>query len=128
MSVVAVHAGTGRMVADDDPGAARQALATIEDDDALGVVGDAADARHAAQLGRGGPGALTPAPGLGGSRCVGRRRGQVGVTVEVRVEGDRATFRPGWDLAAYRIVQEALTNVIKHAGRVRGDRRGALLG
>jgi signal transduction histidine kinase len=38
-----------------------------------------------------------------------------GVTVEVRVEGDRPDVPAGIDLCAYRIVQEALTNALKHA-------------
>jgi signal transduction histidine kinase len=39
-----------------------------------------------------------------------------GLTVEVAVEGERAPLPQAIDLSAYRIVQEALTNVIKHAG------------
>ncbi|HEV3401281.1 MAG TPA: ATP-binding protein, partial [Acidimicrobiales bacterium] len=42
-----------------------------------------------------------------------------GVTVDVRVEGERREVPRGVDLSAYRIVQEALTNVIKHAGPTR---------
>ena len=66
MSVVAVQAGTGRMVADDDPAAARQALATIEITRARRCR-DAADARHAAQLGRRRPGDVDTRPGWGTS-------------------------------------------------------------
>jgi signal transduction histidine kinase len=42
-----------------------------------------------------------------------------GVPVAVHVDGTRADVPPGVDLTAYRIVQEALTNVLKHAGRAR---------
>ena len=119
MSVVAVHAGTGRMVAEDDPAAARAALATIETTTRsallemrrmLGVLrGSAGDE----------PGVLTPAPGLGDLDALVADVVRSGVTVEVRVEGQRRDVPVGVDLAAYRIVQEALTNVIRHAGRAR---------
>jgi len=64
-------------------------------------------------------GTLAPAPGLGDLDALVADVVRSGVTVEVRVEGDRTDVPAGVDLAAYRIVQEALTNVIKHAGRVR---------
>ena len=119
MSVVAVHAGTGRMVADDDPAAARQALATIETTTRSALV----EMRRMLGMLRGSdgeePGALAPAPGLGDLDALVADVVRSGVTVEVRVEGDRTDVPAGVDLAAYRIVQEALTNVIKHAGRVR---------
>ena len=65
------------------------------------------------------PGTLAPAPGLGDLDALVADVVRSGVTVEVRVEGDRPDVPAGVDLSAYRIVQEALTNVIKHAGRVR---------
>ena len=41
---------------------------------------------------------------------------EAGLPVELRIEGERAALPPGIDLSAYRIVQEALTNIVKHAG------------
>ena len=59
---------------------------------------------------------LSPQPGLGDlDQLVGNVR-SAGLQVALRVDGDRSPLSPGVDLSAYRIVQEALTNVVKHAG------------
>ena len=119
MSVVAVHAGTGRMVAEDDPAAARVALATIETTTRSAML----EMRRMLGLLRGSagdePGVLTPAPGLGDLDALVADVVRSGVTVEVCVEGHRRDVPVGVDLAAYRIVQEALTNVIRHVGPTR---------
>jgi signal transduction histidine kinase len=119
MSVVAVHAGTGRMVAEEDPAAARVALATIETTTRSAML----EMRRMLGLLRGSagdePGALTPAPGLRDLDALVADVVRSGVTVEVCVEGQRRDVPVGVDLAAYRIVQEALTNVIKHVGPTR---------
>lgn len=64
----------------------------------------------------GGPAALAPQPGLDQlDGLVEHMRGS-GLPLEVAVEGERVPLPPGVDLAAYRIVQEALTNALRHAG------------
>jgi signal transduction histidine kinase len=119
MSVVALHAGTGRMVAEADPAAARQALATIETTarsamlDMRRLTGVLRDSAVEPQV------IEPPAPGL---RDVGELVAEMadsGVPVELMVEGKRPDVPVGVDLSAYRIVQEALTNVIRHAAGAR---------
>ena len=63
-----------------------------------------------------GSGALEPLPGIDElDAFLGRIRG-AGIPVELRVEGDPVPLPDGVSLAAFRILQEALTNVVKHAG------------
>jgi signal transduction histidine kinase len=60
-----------------------------------------------------------PAPGLDRLASLVDRVRQTGVPVELRVIGSPAALSPGADLAAYRVVQEAMTNTVKHASGAR---------
>jgi len=172
MSVIAVQAGFGQYVIDDQPGKAREALGAIQatSRDALDEMrrmlsvlrqadtADGAAGAPAPQAGNPGrlaggltladpaadaptrpaeaagavPGAtgpqgvaggerlsgapLRPAPGLADLERLITRVGHAGVHVTLRVSGERGDVPAGVDLSAFRIVQEALTNVVKHAG------------
>ena len=60
--------------------------------------------------------AIGPQPGLGSLDSLIDQVREAGLPVAVRVEGQQVPLPPGVDLSAYRILQEALTNTIKHAG------------
>jgi signal transduction histidine kinase len=57
-----------------------------------------------------------PQPGLRHLDVLAEQLRAAGLRVELLIEGEPRTLPPGLDLSAYRIVQEALTNTIKHAG------------
>ncbi|MGO4455750.1 sensor histidine kinase [Streptomyces sp. M-16] len=113
ISVINVQAGVGLALLDTDPEQARTALTTIRaaSKEALGEVRLVLDTLRA-------PGAAprAPAPGLDRLPELLDQAAAAGLTVTAAAEGRPQTLPPGADLAAFRILQEALTNVVRHSG------------
>jgi signal transduction histidine kinase len=63
--------------------------------------------------------ALAPQPSLAHLELLVAQVRDAGLPVDLRIEGERRQLPPGIDVSAYRIVQEALTNALKHAGPAR---------
>ncbi|MFI7329135.1 sensor histidine kinase [Streptomyces rubiginosohelvolus] len=115
ISVINVQAGVGLALLDSDPEQARTALTTIK-----GASKEALDEvrQVLANLRTPGDAPTSPAPGLDRLPELVEQAAAAGltVTVESESEGDPAAVPPGAGLAAFRIVQEALTNVVRHSG------------
>jgi signal transduction histidine kinase len=115
VSVMVVQAGGARRILERDPRRAVEAAAHIED------VGRAALAEMRRLLGMMHPGeedaSRAPQPTLRELEQLVERSRAAGLPVTLTIEGAPRPLPPGKDLAAYRLVQEALTNALKHAGR-----------
>lgn len=115
MSVISVQAGLARFVFESDPGKARDALGTIAD-----TSGEALEElrRMLQVLREQDPEAAerAPMPTLERLAELVERVRSGGLSVAYTVEGEPRPLPPGVELCAYRVVQEALTNVLKHAG------------
>ena len=111
ISVINVQAGVGLALLDSDPEQARTALTTIKaaSKEALGEVRQVLDTLRTS-----GDAPRAPAPGLGRLPELVEQAASAGLAVTVG--GAAPRLAPGTDLAAFRIVQEALTNVVRHSG------------
>ncbi|MDI3404717.1 sensor histidine kinase [Streptomyces cavernicola] len=120
ISVINVQAGVGLALLDSDPEQARTALTTIKSasKEALGEVRQVLDTLRTP-----GDAPRAPAPGLDRLPELVEQAASAGLTVEVAREERQTKLAPGADLAAFRIVQEALTNVVRHSGSRRATVR-----
>ncbi|MEE1802747.1 sensor histidine kinase [Streptomyces sp. JV176] len=129
MGLIAIKAGIANHVAGERPQEAMDALRVIEATSRgaltdmrrmLGVLRyePEAGAGRGAGTGAGAEPELSPAPGLSGLPELVERAGAAGVHATLRVEGPDG-LPEGVGLSVYRIVQEALTNVVKHAPSAR---------
>ena len=113
INVILVHAGAGRLQADRDPAAAREAFGTIEEVARETVV--EIDQMVGALRERGvDDEEIEPPPGLAALEGLVERHRAAGLEVTIAWKGDREAVPPAVDRSAYRIVQEALTNAARH--------------
>jgi signal transduction histidine kinase len=114
VSIMVVQAGAARRLVAGSPERAAGALRTVEDSgrqaltelrQLLGVLSEDGDET-----------ALAPQPGLAELDVLVERLRRTGFAVELERQGTPRSLRPGLELAAYRVIQEALTNALKHAG------------
>ena len=114
LSVIAVQAGIGVHLIDRQPAEAARALDAIRSTSST-AAGELS--RLVEILRAGGSTDGTPAPALADLTVLIEQIRSAGVPITCTVTGDLDTVPAGVSLAAYRIVQEALTNVVRHAGR-----------
>ncbi len=113
VSVMVVQAGAARRVMDARPEQARDALSSIE---TTGRQALTEMRRLTGVLRRDDETDPTPQPGLGYLEKLVEQTREAGLPVELTVEGRPYELPQGADLSAFRILQEALTNSLKHAG------------
>jgi signal transduction histidine kinase len=119
IGVIAIQAGSGRSVFDARPDQARDALAAIEGasrETLSGLRRMVSGLRQAEPVPGPWQAPLGPAPGLADVGQLAATALDAGVQVDVEWRGSREPLPADIDLSAFRIIQEAVTNVIRHAG------------
>jgi len=121
MSVIVVQAGAARRLLDTRPERAAEAIGAIESTgrESLNEMRRILDVlRSDANEAE-----LVPAPCLADLDRLIKQYGEAGLPIEIGFEGTRRSLPASIELSAYRIVQESLTNTLKHAGPARADVR-----
>jgi signal transduction histidine kinase len=129
LSVIAVQSGVGRHVIDDQPEQAKELLGSVESTSRSALT---ELRRMLGMLRHEDPDAQrAPAPGVGDLGALVNQIRGLGLQVELIVDEPERRYSSALELTVYRIVQEALTNVVKHAGptsaRVRLGREDGVL-
>ncbi|MEV4921300.1 sensor histidine kinase [Streptomyces roseoverticillatus] len=121
IGIIAIQAGVGSRVIETQPAEAREALRTIEATSRETLSGLRRTLVSLRRAERGASASeksspLAPAPGPADIERLAAATTDAGVRVDVRRSGNERPLPADIDLSAYRIVQEALTNVVRHAG------------
>jgi signal transduction histidine kinase len=113
VSMIVVQAGAERCVLNGEHESTREVLQTIEQ---IGRGALTEMRRLVGMLRSDTTDSLSPQPGLADLPTLVTQVREAGLPVELHVDGERRELPVGIELSAYRIVQEALTNALKHAG------------
>lgn len=119
LNVVVLHAGAAQRVIEKKPALAREALESIETAgrQALGDIERMLGILRAPDEAV----AVDVTPGMGQLETLCEQVREAGLPVELTVDGEERPLPASLDLTAYRIVQESLTNTLKHAGKTHAD-------
>jgi signal transduction histidine kinase len=118
VSMIVIQAGAERRVLDARDSSTREVLETVE---RTGRSALTEMRRLLGMLRNDENDPFTPQPGLADVPMLVSQLNEAGLPVELRVKGEPKELPVGIELSAYRIVQEALTNALKHAGEARAS-------